>query len=151
MKLTAKAVVFPVIITIAFAIAPRIAIGLIPAGIEEMIRIVFDFNMVISTLTAVGIALAVMSFVKNATGSWSAVNLVAAIASELVGLYMFIFFIGLGDVAGLGVTRKFIPAGPGATMAWDFRVFVLLTIFVSGLSIIKEGLEFYSSRKEHAA
>jgi len=147
MKLTAKAVVFPALIIIAFVIAPRIAIGLIPAGIEEMIRMVFDVNMVISTLTVVGIAAAAMSFVKNATDSWSPANLLAAIASELIGLYVFIFFIGLGDVAGLGVTRISIPAGPGATMFWDFKFFVLCQFLICGLSIVKESLDFYSSRK----
>lgn len=147
MKLTAKAVVFPALIIIAFVIAPRIAIRLIPAGIEKMIRMVFDVNMVISTLTAVGIVAAAMSFVKNITDSWSPANLLAAIASELIGLYVFIFFIGLGDVAGLGVARISIPAGLGATMFWDFKFFVLCQFLICGLSIVKESLNFYSSRK----
>lgn len=151
MKLTTKAIVYPIGIIITLVILPRFASILIPAGTEEMMRMVIDLNALTSISTAVGIALASISFIKNTTDSWSPANLLAAISSDLVDLYLFMLLIGLGDASSLGVTSTRIPIGPGATITYDFKFFALFQVLIVGFAITHSGLKFYYSRKKHFA
>lgn len=151
MKLTAKAIIYPALIIISLVILPRIAITLIQSYIGALTQTAIDISALTSLSTAVGIALAAISFIKNSTDSWSPANLLASITSSLVDLYLFLFLMGLGDVASLGVMSMNLSFGQGAaTITYDFKFFTLFQILIVGFAIAYSGLKFYYSKKQHS-
>jgi len=77
---------------------------------------------------------------------WSPIKLVSSIASAVVGFYLFLLFIGLGDPSRMGLTQLSIEV---ATIVLDFRFFIILELLLLGISTMRASVKFYFARKEH--
>jgi hypothetical protein len=105
---------------------------------------------ILKVLTVLGLALAALYSIKTLTPKANPANLAASVGLEFAGFYIFLFFIGLGDPASLGRVEKAISTGPGVTLVFDFRVFVLLLLAVLAFKVVVALLEFYHARGEPA-
>jgi len=150
MRRKTRAVLWAVVIILVFVAAPSIILWYLPSLAASMATSGMDVRSFITIFALIGIALAILTFLKNVIDDWSPLNLTASIAAELVDLYLFLFLIGLGDASGVGLTRKMLNVGPGASMFIDLRFFIVLYIIVMAVSAAKTSVNFYLSRKERS-
>ncbi len=147
-----KAVASATVVIALLMVAPSLVVRFLPeVGVQAGIFLGVDVQRFIWTLAIVGVGLATLSIVKNLTGDWSPANLAASVLSSLVGLYLFLFLIGLGDPSGLGLTERTAKVGPGVRMYWDFRFAVTFYLVIMLLGIVKTFANFFYAKKEHSA
>ena len=120
---------------------------LVPAGSPPRMLIdKINLQGFVVSISIVGVVLAILSFSANMVEDWSPIKLVSSIASAVVGFYLFLLLIGLGDPSRLGLTQLSIEI---VTIVWDFRFFIILELLLLGISIMRASAKFYFARKEH--
>lgn len=145
---TLKVVLAVTFCTLSFIVLPRLFLPKVP---PEFLVPFPPLRNVLTVLTVLGLTLAVLYTAKTLTLKRNPVNLVASVSLELAAFYVLLFFIGFGDPASFGRTEKAIPvAGPGATLMFDFRIFVLLLLVVLAVKVIVALLKFCQARSKPA-
>jgi len=132
---------------VLFVYWPRLTLTNVPSDILGPLGPVENILM---TSTVVGIVLALLFVIKTLTAKQNPLNLVVLVVSELVGFYVFLFFISFGNPINFGRVEKAIPIGPGVTVKFDFRIFVQLTLVVLVFRVAVGILEFYNVRCKSA-
>ncbi|MFQ6085791.1 MAG: hypothetical protein ACE5OY_05975 [Candidatus Bathyarchaeia archaeon] len=156
MRRTVKAVLFASGYILAFVVLPPLALRFVPEGlIVRMTTFMgLEVQAILTTLALIGLAMAATSFVEKMTDDWSPLHLLSSISKEGVSFYLTLYFIGLADPWSFGLVNRLIhveqPMAPrlALTLLLDFRNIVILFAFIMGLSILKEALGFYYSRRE---
>jgi hypothetical protein len=128
-----------------FVVLPRLMLEKVPPDLLIPFGPVQD---ILTVLTVLGLTIASLYSIKTLTPKANPANLVASVSLEFAGFYILLFFIGFGDPASLGRVEKAIPTGPGVTLVFDFRIFVLLLLAVLAFKVVVALLEFYNARSE---
>ena len=140
-----KAVSGAALYIILFIILPRSMLEKVPPSILTPFG---PIQNILTILTVLGLTLAALYAVKTLTPKHNPLNLGASVSLELAKFYMLLFFIGFGDPLSFGRVEKLIPMGPGVTLKFDFRIFVLLLVAVLVIGVVVELLEFYYARSK---
>jgi len=146
-----RAVVSATAVVALLVIAPTLVVMLVPEIEAQAPFLGIDVGGFVRTLALVGAALAFFSVVKNMTGDRSPANLAANLLSSFVGLYLFLFLVGLGDPSGFGLTERNLKVGTGVRMYWDLRFAVTLYLIIMLLGIMKTLVNFVYARRERLA
>lgn len=140
-----KIVLVSIFIILVFIILPRLFLPKVPS---EFLVSLGSLRNILTTLTISGLAGAAFYTAKILTPKRSPVNLVAGIGFELVGYYLIFFFLGLGNPLSFGKVEKALPIEPGATLTFDFRIFVLVLLVVFAAKVVVATLKFYQARSK---
>jgi hypothetical protein len=151
MRKIIKAVLSAALYILILVVIPNIGLQylfqLVPAGSPPRMLIdKMNLQGIVMSISIVGVVLAILSFSANIVEDWSPIKLVSSIASAVVGFYLFLLFIGLGDPSRMGLTQLSIEV---ATIVWDFRFFIILELLLLGISTMRASVKFYFARKEH--
>jgi len=137
-----------------FIIVPRMLAEKVPG---DSLGPLGSTETIIGYSTVIGLVLASVYAAKTLTPKHSAINLAACMLSDMVGFYIFLFFVGFGEPWSFGRVEKAIPlnaiAAAGevvseATITFDFRFFVELLAVVLAMKLVVRLLEFYLERVE---
>ncbi|MBM3309178.1 MAG: hypothetical protein FJY77_02900, partial [Candidatus Altiarchaeales archaeon] len=102
-----------------FVVIPKMAVEKMPA---EMMAQFGSQETLLSTLTTIGVLLAGLYAFKTLTPKSNPANLLSRTLLDFLELYVFLFFIGLGDATNLGLAEKQVMSAK-ATVLFNFRIF----------------------------
>lgn len=132
---------------------PFLAMNIIPIELQQYFNSTaqVSFQVLMQAVIFIGFILIILSVVKNLTEKNDLKHLIVSIAMILIGLYLTLFFFGLGDPFSFGITKQTISIREtNITIENDFSFIIALFILTAFLKIIKEILEFYFSAKSIA-
>ena len=154
MRKIIKAVFFAALYILTLVVIPNIGLGyafqLMPEGtpMRMFIEETIDLRGIVTSISIIGVILAILTFSSNVVEDWSPIKLFSSIASSFVGFYMFLFLMGLGNPSSMGLNQLSVYV---ATVVWDFRFFVTLELLLLGIRVVSEIIKFYFARKERLA
>ncbi len=122
----------------------------IPAVLTQLKTMVgIDVNSIAVTVAIAGAVMTGASLIADLTESRSFVNLAAKIASSLLGLFIFLNLIGLGDVASMGYLVKTISIEQ-QSVGWilDLKFFASAMVVIVVAELIVSLLEYLTSKTE---
>jgi len=132
---------------IVLAVLPRAVVNNVP---PEVLNQLGSWEGVVTNLTILGFMLAALHITKTLTPKNNPLNLLAAVILDLIELYIFLFFIGFGDVTSLGKVEKQINMTANVKMMLDFRIFAQIMIAAFIIKMIVSVLEYINEKKKQA-
>lgn len=145
-----KGFVFPILIILGLVIVPRVLLGILPVEMKLVVSTtdILDLGGILNALLFFGVALALLSAIKNLTEKWSTTNLAANIASISMWFILSLYMWGAGDPWGFGVVSRTsnIMKGVEASFVLDLRFFVILLAGISLLNALNVTLVFARAR-----
>ena len=140
-----KAVFFASLNVLLYIVIPKIVLGYMPEEALPYVEGVIDLEGIVAALTMIGVIKAILVFPQNLTEDGSPLKLFSSVTSSLVGFYLSLFMIGLGDPSTMGTTT--IAYGP-LTITLDLTFFISLYALLLVISIVKAITKFYYARRE---
>lgn len=126
-----------------FVVLPRLVVEKVP---QDVLNPFGSAQNILDASTSFGILLSFLYAVKTLTQKQSLLNLASSVGSDIAVFYIFLFFIGFGNPESFGKVEKFIQAGPGATIMFDFTIFAQLLLAVLAVKVLVKFLEFQDER-----
>lgn len=96
----------------------------------------------------IGIFLATLSFLRNIVNERSVVNLTIGLFIEVIGIFLSLFLLGLGNPVCLGLIEININYSLGGTLLLDLQLIAILSLTISLFSALKSVVNFYYARNE---
>lgn len=116
-------------------------------GVVE--RFIGPFESLILILLLIGLVMAGALIVKGYTKRSSIAQPIATSIQALTGLYLTLWFLGLGDPWALGLSERSLSAGQASlTVLIDLRLFAVLAVITALLIIVKSILDRAEARRE---
>jgi len=67
----------------------------------------------------------------------------------ITGLYVFLWFLGLGSVGAMGLSERTLTSGPATIyLLIDLRLFAYIEVLVAALKILTSTLDLKRARRE---
>ncbi len=149
MRRVVKALLVSIPVILGLVVAPNLFVVFIPGEILSAAREVagIDVQAMVGTVTFIGLVLVGLSFAKHLSEDRSAVKLIASALADLLGFYLFLTVVGLGDPSSWGFTERSLPVMGDVTLFLDFRFFVLTAALILFLKVGLAGFRFAYFRR----
>ncbi len=132
-----KAALIALFQIILFILIPIVALNYFPAELTQIFQTYTGFNLqnLILYVAAVGFAIAGLTFIKNIKEESSYIHLLSSIALQFLELYLFLFFVGIGDPLSFGKTVTTFGAGIPVNITFDLQFFAITAIIIVLLKV----------------
>ncbi len=146
------AVLNAVLTLAAFTVIPLILPSYLPPDLMDALsQGGFDLTSFLNEVALIGVAMAAIALVKGLVDESSPIHLGVSIVSKVFWLVFTFTVLGLGNLAGLGVTTFSIEMEEGVnTVVFDLSLFAYLAVATVLLKIVHSILEFRDARSKAA-
>lgn len=137
---------------LGFMILPTVIIGLLPGllgpGIALVEEVIGPLQALVVLLMILGAVRVVAIIARDVTEN-SAIKLLATAVLVISGLYVFLWFLGLGNAAAIGLRDVSFTSGPATVNIFiDLRIFAFIALIVAALKIMTPVFDLASSARQ---
>ena len=143
------AILYAIFTLILFVGIPYYILTVQPGLIVRVSEYGVDLRNLLTPFIYLGVVLAALTLGIGFTEPRQYINLVLRLVSVGLGLIFILLFVGLGNIAGLGLESvTFTRDNTQATVAIDMRLLIYLTIIVTVVKLFEVVFSFREARAE---
>lgn len=143
-----KAALTAILQIILFILIPIVFLKYLPADMINMLKApaAFDIQNMTLNIIIIGLVIVILTFIKNTTSEFSMLNLLSSISLQLAELYLFLFFVGLGNPWSFGKTATTFDVGAPVNVTFDLQLFAVASIAIIAMKVGIIVLNFSKSK-----